>query len=213
MHEFWLKEKLLLIIGLFQFGLILIMFTIVNLSKLIWRRLSFDNRNMSEADSLNEVEFAAIAPSLEVSNQEKDAMNSPVNHENHEKSLELTSPELNVDPLMDRSEINTTITTVIAPDVHEEALTSPHEVDIPEARIPEAHIPEIDLTYKIDIAPELLTELKEISNDPTAVIDEAIRWWLRRRTFDVLDASSDRKHRVGMKSQSSKRSSQDLWND
>ena len=63
MYEFWLKEKLLLIIRLFQFGLVFIMFTIINLSKLIWRRLILGKQNISEESNLNEIKSAAIAPS------------------------------------------------------------------------------------------------------------------------------------------------------
>ncbi len=168
MYEFWLKEKLLLIIGLFQFGLILIVFTIINLSKLIWRRLILDKQNTSAESNLNEIKSVAIAPSS--LDEVKDAMNNIVNHQ--------------INP----------------------------ESTLPESTI-ESELTKSDLTYKVDIAPELLTELREISKDPAAIIDEAIRWWLRRRTFDILDSSSDRPYRVGMKSGSSKRSQQDLWND
>jgi len=168
MYEFWLKEKLLLIIGLFQFGLVLIMYTIINLSKLIWRRLILGKQNIGEESNLNEIKSAAIAPSS--LDEVKDAMNNLVNHQ--------TNPESTLSESTIESELT-----------------------------------ESNLTYKVDIAPELLTELREISKDPAATIDEAIRWWLRRRTFDILDSSSDRPYRVGMRSGSSKRSQQDLWND
>jgi hypothetical protein len=193
MYEFWLKEKLLLTIGLFQFGLILIVFTIMNFSKLIWRKLVLDKRNISEQDNLNKIKSAksaAIAPSSakEVANQVKDAMNNLVNHE---KNLTQTMPDLNIEPLINQPEV---MSAIAMSAIEPEGL-------------------EVDLTYKVDIAPDLLTELKEISNDPAAMIDEAIRWWLRRRTFDILDSSSDRQDRVGLKSNSSKRLSHSLWND
>ena len=194
MYEFWVKERLLLTIGLFQFGLILIMFTIMNFSKLIWRKLVWDKRNISEQNNLNKIKSAisaAIVPSSEVdkavANQMKDAMNNPANHE---KNLTQTMPDLNIEPLINQPEV--------MPAIESESI----KVDL-----------EVDLTYKVDIAPDLLTELKEISNDPAAMIDEAIRWWLRRRTFDILDSSSDRQDRVGLKSNSSKRLSHSLWND
>ncbi len=194
MYEFWVKERLLLTIGLFQFGLILIMFTIMNFSKLIWRKLVWDKRNISEQNNLNKIKSAksaAIVPSSAVdkavANQMKDAMNNPANHE---KNLTQTMPDLNIEPLINQPEV--------MPAIESESI----KVDL-----------EVDLTYKVDIAPDLLTELKEISNDPAAMIDEAIRWWLRRRTFDILDSSSDRQDRVGLKSNSSKRLSHSLWND
>ncbi len=181
MYEFWLKEKLLLIVGLFQFGLVFIMFTIINLSKLIWRRLISGKQDISEESNLNEIKSAAIAPSS--FEEVKDAMNNLVNHQ--------TSPESTLS------------------DCSDELLTTQPKL----TAAADPKLAEGDLTYKVDIAPELLTELREISQDPAATIDEAIRWWLRRRTFDILDSSSDRPYRVGMRSGSSKRSQQDLWND
>ena len=79
----------------------------------------------------------------------------------------------------------------------------------------QANPPAIDLTdelvYKVDIAPELLTELLEISNNPAAIVDEAIRWWLRRRNVDSLDSGQrHRRYPVGISAQ---RSLQDQWND
>ncbi len=172
MDEFWLKEKLILIIGLFQYGLVLIVFAIINLSKLF-----LGKQNEIEENSLTPIKSAAIPTSSpnEV-NEVIDAVNNPANHE---PNLTETAVEL--------------LTTQLEPTVVIE--------------------PEVDLTNKVEISPELLTELREISNDPAAIIDEAIRWWLRRRTLDVLDSSPDRKYRVGMRSDSSKRSLQDLWND
>ncbi|MFN7377348.1 MAG: hypothetical protein ACK5UB_06500, partial [Pseudanabaena sp.] len=79
MFEFWLKEKLLLVIGLFQFGLILLMFSIINLSKLIWRKLTLDQQDVSNQNNLNEIKSAVIAPSSP--NNAKDAVNNLANNE------------------------------------------------------------------------------------------------------------------------------------
>jgi hypothetical protein len=78
----------------------------------------------------------------------------------------------------------------------------------------QSNLPEIDLTYKVDIAPELLTELLEITDNPAAIVDEAIRWWLRRRNADDLDnGNRNRRYPVGLGAHDSRRSSQHLWND
>lgn len=180
MYEFWLKEKLLLIIGLFQFGLILIMFSIINLSKIIWRKLTLDKQNVSTQDNLNEIKSAAIAPSSP--DTAKDAVN---NLANSEINLETKLTD-HIDQLLASS---------------------------PDAIANQANLTEIDLTDKVNISPELLTELWEISDNPAAIVDEAIRWWLRRRNADDLDSGyRDRRHPVGLRSHDS-RSSQHLWND
>ena len=188
MHDFWLKDKLILLIGLFQFGLVLIVMSVVNLIKLIWKK-----QNIVDTNSPNEIKSAATsfsnvseARSDEITNQLpnelpnelKDAVSNPLNPEtSHEPSLVNPNDSDRIDSLeQDQLEVN-------------------------------------DLNYKVDIAPELLTELKEISDDPAAVIDEAIRWWLRRRMLDVLDASDDRPDRLGMRSNKLKRAAKDLWND
>jgi hypothetical protein len=180
MYEFWLKEKLLLIVGLFQFGLILTMSTIINLSKLIWRKLTLDQQDVSTQNNLNEIKSAAIAPSSP--SNEKDAVN---NLANSEINLEIK--------LTDRSD---------------QLLASS-----PDAIANQSNLTEIDLTDKVNISPELLTELWEISDNPAAIVDEAIRWWLRRRNADDLDSGHrDRRHPVGLRSHDL-RSSQHLWND
>ncbi|MDX2257084.1 MAG: hypothetical protein NW214_16350 [Pseudanabaenaceae cyanobacterium bins.39] len=68
-------------------------------------------------------------------------------------------------------------------------------------------------SYSVDISPELFIELLEISNNPAATVDEAIRWWLRRRTLDTMGAVQDRRDRLGMRSHRSLRSLQNTWND
>jgi hypothetical protein len=150
MYEFWSQDKLLLMIGVFQFGLILFMFIIFNVSD--------DNSNLSDTEAATSRE--PISP---------------------DRSNQLSDQFLTIQ-------------------------LEPKAVIMTEQ-------PEVDLTYKVDITPELLTELLEISNDPAATIDEAIRWWLRRRNLDVLDSSKDRRYRVGINSYSSQRSLQDQWND
>jgi hypothetical protein len=180
MYEFWLKEKLLLIIGLFQFGLILTVSAIINLSKLIWRKLTLDQQDVSTQNNLNEIKSAAIATSSP--NNEKDAVNN------------LASDEINLE---------TKLT-----DCSDQPVASS-----PDPIANQANLPAIDLIDKVNIAPELLTELCEISDNPATIVDEAIRWWLRRRNADDLDSGHrDRRHPVGLRSHDS-RSSQHLWND
>ena len=72
--------------------------------------------------------------------------------------------------------------------------------------------PESDM-YKVAISPDLFTELLEISNNPAETVDEAIRWWLRRRTLNDLETSIDRRDRLSSRSYRSNRSQQELWND
>ena len=192
MYEFWLKDNPILIIGLFQFGLLLIVMAVVNLIKLIWR-----DQVPVAANAPNEIESVAIAFSNfsearsdeiinQLPNELKDAVSNPLNPETiHKPPLVNSNDSDRLDaPEQAQLEVN-----ALEPDLN------------------------YDLNYKVDIAPELLTELKEISDNPAAVIDEAIRWWLRRRTLEVLDASDDRPYRTGMRSNKSKRSPKDLWND
>jgi hypothetical protein len=160
MDEFWSPDKLLLMIGLFQFGLILMMFMILNMSKL-----------QANKNNLNSTDAVANA-----------SANSEIN-------LSQTLPDPINQPLPSASE-----------SITETNQANPPVIDLTN-----------DLVYKVDIAPELLTELLEISNNPAAIIDEAIRWWLRRRKVDSLDSGQrHRRYPVGI---SAKRSLQDQWND
>jgi hypothetical protein len=164
MDEFWSQDKLILTIGLFQFGLIFIMFIILSVSnrKVSNRKVNNDKPNTSDALT--------------------DVANNLVNHE-----INLISA------LTDRSD--------------QPVASSP------DAIADQANLTEIDLTYKVNIAPELLTELWEISDNPALIVDEAIRWWLRRRNADDLDnGNRDRRRPVGVRSHDL-RSSQHLWND
>jgi hypothetical protein len=61
----------------------------------------------------------------------------------------------------------------------------------------------------VEISPELFAELTEISSNPTAAVDEAIRWWLRRR----LVVEHDSPNRKSLRSSESWRSQQSQWND
>lgn len=179
MNKFWLKEKLLLIVGLFQFGLIFIVFAIANLSKLVVSKLNVINES-------NQRKMKFVPSS---SDEAEDTVNSPINHE---------------------TDLKITPQPIVGESINLELETHNYQENI-ETSAPDLSVDE--LSYKVEIAPDLLTELKEISNDPTAIIDEAIRWWLRRRTFDLLDASPNRPYRVGLNTYGSRRSSKDLWND
>lgn len=68
---------------------------------------------------------------------------------------------------------------------------------------------------RVEISPELFAELEEIAGDPSAAMDEAIRWWLRCRLIDHDSDLSDRKSsdRKDMNSTKSWRSLQEKWND
>jgi hypothetical protein len=69
---------------------------------------------------------------------------------------------------------------------------------------------EASLKTYVEISPELFAELTEISSDPAAAVDEAIRWWLRRR---IVEQDSDRPNRRSLRSSESWRSQQQSWND
>ncbi|MCY7332050.1 MAG: hypothetical protein LH649_05195 [Pseudanabaena sp. CAN_BIN31] len=73
-----------------------------------------------------------------------------------------------------------------------------------------AHQPILVSKPSIEISPELFAELVEISSDPTAAVDEAIRWWLRRRLVDDNSISPNRKN---LRSSESWRVQQQSWND
>lgn len=160
MDELWSPDKLLLMIGLFQFGLILMMFMILNMSK-----LQANKNNLNSTDAVaNASANSEINPSQTLS--------EPINQ-----------------PLPSASE----------------SITETNQANPPANDLTD------ELVYKVDIAPELLTELLEISNNPAAIVDEAIRWWLRRRNVDSLNSGQrHRRYPVGVSAQ---RSLQDQWND
>ena len=111
------------------------------------------------------------------------------------------------------SEIN--LNQTLPNPIHQPLPSAPESIsETNQANPPDINLAD-DLTeaiaYKVDIAPELLTELLEISDNPTAIVDEAIRWWLRRRNVDALDSGTrHRRYPVGI---SSHRSLQNQWND
>ncbi|OYQ66121.1 hypothetical protein B9G53_05245 [Pseudanabaena sp. SR411] len=167
MYKFWSPDKLLLMIGLFQFGLILMMFMILSMGN---RKNKNKHKGKVNKNSLNTPEAVTDVADTSV---------------NNEIALKPTLPDPINQPLPSPPE----------------AITDPNQ----------ANPPEIDLTYKVDIAPELLTELLEISDNPAAIVDEAIRWWLRRRNVDSLDSGQrHRRYPVGI---SAPRSLQNQWND
>lgn len=200
MDEFWTQDKLFLMVGLFQFGLLLILFTIINVSQRI-----LGKPNMSNDKSQNEIPSAAIAASR---------LNAIINHqETHQNIIGEVSesgdlilddlPEINANSQMETSNPNV-IDTIN--NVANMATTSESE---PESNSDKE-------LYKVVISPELFTELLEISNNPAATVDEAIRWWLRRHTLNALESSIDHRgdrDRLSSRSYSTKRASQELWND
>ncbi len=158
MDEFWSQDKLMLMIGLFQFVLIFIMFMILRVSN---RKV--DNDNLNTSDALTDVANNLVNNEINLSSTVTDRHDQPF--------------VASADPIANP-----------------------------------ANLPEIKLIDKVNIAPELLTELWEISNNPEAIVDEAIRTWLRRRNADDLDSGHrDRRYPMGLRSHDS-RSSQHLWN-
>ncbi|MBD2177331.1 hypothetical protein H6F42_10455 [Pseudanabaena sp. FACHB-1998] len=193
MNEFWPQDKLILIIGLFQFGLIFFMFMILSLSK----------RYVSNDHSSQELPTTAIAPN-------PSAAASKVTNGNN---LPTAPNTLTTNAILSAN-------NELAPESNIPTNSSDPDVSNSSSAIPDPNSEtvansEIDSAYNVTIAPELFTELLEISNNPAEMVDEAIRWWLRRRNLESLDTSLDleRRYRVGMRSPNSKRSQQDLWND
>ena len=69
--------------------------------------------------------------------------------------------------------------------------------------------PALPRKHYVEVSPEIFAELSEISDDPSASVDEAIRWWLRRRLVDTESSAS----RTSLRSSASWRSQQQNWND
>jgi len=84
--------------------------------------------------------------------------------------------------------------------------------EIIQTNVPKAIAAQPALIHKfsITLSPEIFAELMEISSDPAAAVDEAIRWWLRRRMVDEDSTSTSRK---GVGSRNNWRSQQQNWND
>ncbi len=182
MFELLIQNKLLVMIGLSQFGLVLMMFIIINLSQRRLGKSSMSNNSLNP--NTNPTSSAAIATSR------LNAILKPINNLEGDASSIRNIHDLNIS--IDLPELIT--------DMQNET------GDRPDAN------PESDM-YKVAISPDLFTELLEISNNPAETVDEAIRWWLRRRTLNALETSIDRRDRLSSRSYSSKRSQQELWND
>ncbi len=173
-------------IGLSQFGLVLMMFIIINLSQ---RKLGKSNMsNNSLQSNTNPTSSATIATSR------LNAILNPIDKLEGDRSSIRNTHQLSTSISIDLPELITDLQNETG--------------DCSDAN------PESDI-YKIAISPDLFTELLEISNNPAKTVDEAIRWWLRRRTLDSLETSidRDRRDRLSSRSYSSKRSQQELWND
>jgi len=184
MYEFWTQNKLLLMIGLSQFGFVLMMFIIINISQRKLGKSPMSNDNSPNSNP--NLSSAAIAANR------LNAVLSPKD-----------SPEADQTSISSNNELNTPIFS----DPQESNQDMPIDTsDLLEARSGS------DI-YKIAISPELFTELLEISNNPAETVDEAIRWWLHRRNLNALETSMDRRDRLSSRSYSSKRSQQELWND
>jgi hypothetical protein len=87
---------------------------------------------------------------------------------------------------------------------------APQSTEIDLITEPIANQPVLASKPCIEISPELFAELIEVSSDPTAAVDEAIRWWLRRR---LVDDDSINPNRKNLRSSESWRVQQQSWND
>ena len=158
MDEFWQQDKLILVIGLFQFGIISLMSLILN-----------SNSNSNQHKVFDQ---AIMKP---LPQDEPNAM--------PEQSSHLIANQLPQPIGANAGEVN---------GQEKETITS---------------------SYSIEISPELFKELLEISNNPAATVDEAIRWWLHRRNLDAIGAIKDRRDRLGMRSHRSWKSIEESGND
>lgn len=184
MFEFLIQNKLLVMIGLSQFVLVLVMFMIINLSQRKLGKSDMSNNRLKSNTS--PTSSAAIAVSR------LNAVLKPIDKAKGDASSIRNIHELNTSTLIDLPELIT--------DMQNETVDH-HDAN-----------PESDM-YKVAISPDLFTELLEISNNPAETVDEAIRWWLRRRTLNDLETSIERRDRLSSRSYRSNRSQQELWND
>lgn len=170
MDELWQQDKLvlvILVIGLFQYGIISLISLILN----ILNSNLFKVSNPTVMKSLTQDQPNAIP--------------------------EPSSPAI-ADQLPH---------TTSAPDSEANRNVQPEALDLNSSST------EVSTSYSIEISPELFKELLEISNNPAATVDEAIRWWLRRRTLDTIGSVGDRRDRSGMRSHQSRKSLENSWND
>lgn len=188
MDELWQQDKLILVIGLFQFGIILLMSFIFNRNQpkvsdqSIMKPITQDKSNaMSEQSS------HLIAKQLP---QPMSANDSDANGETNNDPMAIADGKI-------------ATAASESPSLNVDLSTNPLSKPLSEA----------DTSYSVEISPELFKELLEISNNPAATVDEAIRWWLRRRTLDTINSVNDRRDRLGLRSHRSWKSLEESWND
>ncbi len=183
MDELWQQDKLILMIGLFQYGIISLMSLILNIiqskvsDQVVMKTLSQDQPNAMPEQS-SHLTANQLPQSMSANGEVNGEINSDIGAivEGNNNNAQGEPRSLNVDSLTNS-------------------------------------ISEVATPYSIEISPELFKELLEISNNPAATVDEAIRWWLRRRTLDTIKSVSDRRDRQGMRSERAWKSLENSWND
>jgi hypothetical protein len=185
MDEWWQQEKYILVIGIFQYGIISIISLLLN-SNL------FKVSNPTVMKSLTQDPSNAMPEQISptIANQLRHPTSAPDSKANGEVNIVVDSDL-------------TAIAVNSSSNVQRESLA----LDVNTSKI------EVGVSYSIEISPELFKELLEISNNPAATVDEAIRWWLRRRTLDTLKPVDDRRDRSGMRSHQSRKFLENSWND
>ena len=195
MDELWQQDKLILVIGLFQFGIISLMSFIFNSNQpkvsdqAIMKPLPQDKSNAMSEQSSHLI--AKQLPQPMIAN-DSDA-NGETNGETNNDLMAIADGKIATAP-SEAPSLNVDLST--------NSLSRPLSKPL-----------EADTAYSIEISPELFKELLEISNNPAATVDEAIRWWLRRRTLDTINSVSDRRDRLGLRSHRSWKSLEESWND
>lgn len=217
MDEFLHQDKLLLIIGLFQFGLIFFMFMITNLNRHNVTSSNSNSDNTSSENSGENISGDNTTPRIESEALTQANIRNPSTPTPNPIITEVPeSANLEIAPIVPEPTFSSSSRDRQLDDLHDSAqvsLEQPSPEDHANHTNGESQSP-METVYSVNIDPELFTELMEISNNPAVTVDEAIRWWLRRRNLESLDTSIDldRRYRVGMRS-SSKGALRDLWND
>jgi hypothetical protein len=192
MDELWQQDKLILVIGLFQFGIILLMSFIFNRNQpkvsdqSIMKPITQDKSNAMSEQSSHLIAKQLPQP---MSANDSDA-NGDANGETNNNPMAITDGKI-------------ATAASESPSLNVDLSTNPLSKPLSEA----------DTSYSVEISPELFKELLEISNNPAATVDEAIRWWLRRRTLDTINSVNDRRDRLGLRSHRSWKSLEESWND
>ena len=192
MDELWQQDKLILVIGLFQFGIILLMSFIFNRNQpkvsdqSIMKPITQDKSNAMSEQSSHLIAKQLPQP---MSANDSDA-NGDANGETNNDPMAITDGKI-------------ATAASESPSLNVDLSTNPLSKPLSEA----------DTSYSVEISPELFKELLEISNNPAATVDEAIRWWLRRRTLDTINSVNDRRDRLGLRSHRSWKSLEESWND